>query len=130
MSEKTLTDAALEAAAELRAIASRRSILDAQQAQERAELDKRETAARVVLLSTLAAGDVGLGPDGTPLVAVKVTRRFNAARAAEVLPRVLEPEGFAAICTPVVDSRKAKDVLAPSLYALAQTESAPSVVLA
>lgn len=127
-----LSDDALAAAQTLLAVAARRAELDAAQAKERQALADRELAARVVILASLKAGDTGTDDTGTPLVTVKVTRRFSAERAAEVLPDILGEERYRAICSTVtkVDSRKAKEVLAPALYALAQTESAPTVVLA
>lgn len=129
MTDIALDAAALDAADDLKAIAHRRAQLDAEQAEERAELAEREKAAQAIILASLAPGQTGLSAAGHPMVAVRSTRRFDATLAAERLPAILGPNGYAAICKTVVDSKKAKDILAPALYALAQKESAPTVVV-
>lgn len=120
MTDVRLTDEYLEAVDELRAVAAGRAILD-----------DREAAAKQLLLKLLAAGDTGTDSDGTPLVAIRTSRRFDPKKAAAVLPGLLGEEGYAALCTTTtaVDPRKAKDVLAPALWQLCTNETSASVVL-
>lgn len=112
-----LEDVVLDAANTLRANAELRRILDAQDA-----------AAKAVIAERLFAGETGTNADGEPLVKIQPGARvWNEAEAR----KHLTPELLASITVTVTEERldktKAKDTLAPAIYAQCTKANADSV---
>ena len=74
------------------------------------------------LRERIGAGAYTVG--GQPALSITATRRFNADRAAEVLP----PEWLTACSKTTVDGALAKSVLPPALYEACAVESGKPTV--
>lgn len=74
------------------------------------------------LRTKLAPGAYTIG--GRPALSITQTRKFNADRAAEMLP----PDMLAAVSRPMVDTKLAKEMLPPALYQLCSVESGKPTV--
>lgn len=93
-------------------------------AQEK-DLAERKAAAKQVIEKILVAGQVGVSPDGEPLVTVRAgAARFDPDLATRNLPA----DVLATISVTVPDGKRAKAVLAPALLALCQSRNKSSVV--
>lgn len=82
-------------------------------AQAKAELEQREKLCKDLLNKLLSVGERGVDKDNVPIVAVrKGAARFNADRAAEILPN----DVLLGICTFTPDAKVAKLLLEPAQY--------------
>ena len=115
MNEIILEGDALATAAELSEIA--RAIRD---------LESRATVLKSILRGLLSEGDTAISPEGIELVQMRAgSLRFDPAKAVGVLP----PSVLASIQVTVADSKKAKEILSPAIYALCCTPSQPSIIV-
>lgn len=113
MTEITLTDDFLDAAIELRYAET-----------AKAELEKQIKRCKEILAKHLTVGDVGTDGDGNGLVRMqKGSSRFKPELATANLP----PAVLESILVTAPDAKKAKDILAPALYALCVADDQPSV---
>lgn len=104
---------------EIREIAARLLHLHA----VRAQIDTECNDLKAKLRATVTVGQRGT-IDGRPVLAVVPNRRFDPNLARTVLP----PE-LAEMCTvTVLDSKKAKAVLPPALYAACMREAGEPIV--
>lgn len=113
MTEIQLRDDFLEAAVELRYVTA-----------EIAKLEGQAKRCKEILAKHLVAGDTGMDANGHALVKMqKGASRFKPELAkANLPPAVLE-----SILVTAPDAKKAKDILAPALYALCVADDQPSV---
>ena len=90
------------------------------------DLDARATALKEQLRSLLSAGDTAVSPDGVELLTVRHgTLRFDPAKATNALP----PSVLESISVTAPDAKRAKEILAPTLYTLCCTRAADSIVV-
>jgi hypothetical protein len=94
----------------------------------RKQLDYEDARAREILAKVLATGETGTDINGDLLVKVQPGARvFNEQAARDHLP----PDLLASITITVTEERldrqKAKDTLAPALYALACKQNADTI---
>lgn len=110
----TLDGDLLEAAVRLRDIAH-----------AKADLDSEEKRIKELLRAAITPGTTCCDPAGAPLLAIRPgAARFSPQRAAEVLPADL----LASISVTAPDGKKARELLAPSLYEACAVRTAPAVV--
>lgn len=118
-----LEDEFLDAARTLRDIDARRKAFAKSTADE-------ENAARELIAKVLAEGETGVDADGVELVQIRPGARVwndDAARA-NLLPEMLEQISVTETVTRL-DRTRAKDTLAPALYALCTKQNRASVVV-
>lgn len=96
----------------------------AQIAAEKADLDAEEKQLKQTLRGTYEVG-TKLTFNGTPVLAIQPYRRFST----EIAAQNLTPELLALCTVPVVDPKRAKDVLPPAVYSTCCKEYEPRVVL-
>lgn len=120
MTNVLLEDDVLDAAYTLRVNAELRKTLDAEDAR-----------AKEILAAHLAAGETGIGPDGTELVKVQAGALvWNEAAARKNLPAELLAQVTVTVTEERLDKTKAKDTLAPAIYAMCCKANADSVRIA
>lgn len=91
----------------------------------KADLEAEEKQLKEQLRAAVEPGTTCVDPAGTPLLTVRPgAARFSATRAAEVLPADL----LASISVTAPDGKRAKDLLAPALYAGCCIQSQAAVV--
>lgn len=94
----------------------------------RARLDADDAAAKELLAKVLAEGETGVNADGLPMVRVQPGALVFDERTAR---EHLDAASIAAIevteTTTRLDRQRAKDILAPALYALACKQNKPSI---
>ena len=104
----------LDAAIELRAIQAKKK-----------DLATREAECKAIIEAYLNIGERGVTPDGEEIVAIRQgASRFSVELAAANLPKEL----LASISTVQADPKRAKAILAPSLYEQCCDRNRPSVV--